>query len=278
MISVHSSGQPSTKMIACDSSMNWTFDRSIDSTQLLDQFLSAEDREHCREQRRADEQPAHHRSGLGREEHRFLDALGCQRAIRVEGHQEERRPRPPPGTRVAVVMPNRITPSTTSVRMPSGAMPTTPVQRRRRISLLGVHLAVVPEQQAGDEEARQQKAAVELAGSTALDECCSTAAAPMRYREADPRARPASAARRRGGSRTAPLPGGSCTAPSAPGGSRTPALPGGSRNAAGGGRFLNADEEAPAARARLRHCCRVVDAALCSMSAAGGSATLPPAL
>ena len=87
MISVHSSGQPSTKMIACDRIMNCIGVRLSDSTQLLDQRLAAEDGEHAGEQRRADEQPAHHRGGLGGEEHRFLGALPVERAG-LEGEQE----------------------------------------------------------------------------------------------------------------------------------------------------------------------------------------------
>src|SRR5262252_7815211 len=45
----------------------------------LDQLLPAEDREHAREQRRANEQPAHHGGGLRRQEHRLLDPLPRQR-------------------------------------------------------------------------------------------------------------------------------------------------------------------------------------------------------
>ncbi len=39
----------------------------------LDDFLAAEQRERSREDRRADEQPAHHRAGLGGQERRLLD-------------------------------------------------------------------------------------------------------------------------------------------------------------------------------------------------------------
>ena len=47
---------------------------------MLEQRLPAEDREHPGEQRRADEQPAHHGGGLGGQEHRLLGALPVERA------------------------------------------------------------------------------------------------------------------------------------------------------------------------------------------------------
>ncbi len=59
-------------MITWLSSRNCVFVRSMPSTQLLHQLLAAEQREGGREDRRADEQPAHHRGGLGGEEHRLL--------------------------------------------------------------------------------------------------------------------------------------------------------------------------------------------------------------
>jgi hypothetical protein len=86
---------------------------------LLDQRLPAEDREHRRKYRRADEQPAHHRGGLGGEEHRLLGALPVERA-RVE-REDEAPAAPTAADSVAVVMPNRITARTMTVRMPSGA-------------------------------------------------------------------------------------------------------------------------------------------------------------
>ena len=58
-----------------------------DEHPMLEQRLSAEDREHAGEQRRADEQPAHHGGGLGGQEHRFLGALPVERA-RLNRQQE----------------------------------------------------------------------------------------------------------------------------------------------------------------------------------------------
>ena len=80
MISVHSSGQPSTKMIACDRQHELQRRHVERQHPALEQRLAAEDGEHRREQRRADEQPAHHRGGLGGQEHRFLGALPVERA------------------------------------------------------------------------------------------------------------------------------------------------------------------------------------------------------
>src|SRR6266403_1796122 len=46
----------------------------------LDQLLAAQDREHPREQRRADEQPAHHCSGFGGEKYGLLEAFPVELA------------------------------------------------------------------------------------------------------------------------------------------------------------------------------------------------------
>jgi len=64
MISVHSSGQPSRKMIS------WAMIRKPERRQVhaehptLDQRLAPVQREHGGKERRADEQPADHRRGL----------------------------------------------------------------------------------------------------------------------------------------------------------------------------------------------------------------------
>src|SRR5262249_59281828 len=66
---------------------------------LLDQRLPAEDCEDPREQRRANEQPAHHGGGLRRQEHSLLGAFPVERP-RLDGPPEAppapHPPRPPP--------------------------------------------------------------------------------------------------------------------------------------------------------------------------------------
>ena len=73
MISVHSSGQPSMKMMIWARIMNPVGDRFIAQHELLDRLVAAEIGEHRREGERADEQPAHHRGGARGEEHRLLE-------------------------------------------------------------------------------------------------------------------------------------------------------------------------------------------------------------
>ena len=98
MISVHSSGQPSTKMIACDSIMNCSGVRFIDSTHFS---ISAwPPRIANTPEKIAEPTNSQHTidGGLGGQEHGLLGALPVERA-RLEapaGRRRRRRPRPTP--------------------------------------------------------------------------------------------------------------------------------------------------------------------------------------
>ena len=119
MISDHSSGQPSRKMMSCARIRNCSGDRSRPVTNSRDHLLAAEIGEHRGEGPGADEQPADHRRGA----HRQIDAIRAAAARSARG-----RRRPAPGRRArrsaaasdGVARPNRIAPSTARIRNASG--------------------------------------------------------------------------------------------------------------------------------------------------------------
>ena len=160
MISVHSSGQPSRKMMTCARIMNWSGVRSSDSTQLLDDLLAAEQRERRREDRRADEQPAHHRRRLRGEERRRpcrIDARApvarrqptarprtCapdriapdapMKRYAAARASEARRTRRPAAASVGVASPNTIEPSTARISTASGKNDASSILKTRAAS------------------------------------------------------------------------------------------------------------------------------------------------
>ena len=87
MISVHSSGQPSTKMIACDRIMNCNGVRLNDSTHCSTSCCPPRIANTPENKRRPDEQPAHHGGGLRGQEDRLLDALPVE-GLAPEAHQK----------------------------------------------------------------------------------------------------------------------------------------------------------------------------------------------
>ncbi len=118
MISVHSSGQPSTKMIACDSSMNWMgvrfMLRTHCSTRLWPPRMAktAENRaEPTNSQQTMDVVFAVRNTASLMRSNVSVPALQAMRNAPAA---------PTAADSVAVVIPNRITPSTTKVRMASG--------------------------------------------------------------------------------------------------------------------------------------------------------------
>jgi hypothetical protein len=71
-ISVHSSGQPSRKMMTCARIRNWIRAHVQAEDELLDDMMAAEIGEHRREGPRADEKIADHRRGARRQIDRLL--------------------------------------------------------------------------------------------------------------------------------------------------------------------------------------------------------------
>ena len=127
MISVHSSGQPSTKMIACDSSRNCSGVRSIAST-------------HCSTMRwpPSSANTAENSAEPTNSQHTIEVVLAVRNTaslmrwkFSVPACQAIRKApaAPTAADSVAVVMPNRITPSTTSVSMASGITDDTSMRR-----------------------------------------------------------------------------------------------------------------------------------------------------
>ena len=118
MISVHSSGQPSRKM------MNWARIRKPVRVQIrgknpmLDHLVAAEIGEHRGEGPRADEQIADHRRGAGGQIDGLLQPLEGERAIAGGEHEEPSAPTAAASDGVA--RPNRMAPSTERIRIASG--------------------------------------------------------------------------------------------------------------------------------------------------------------
>jgi len=100
------------KMIACRQDQELEPGvRLRDRQPSFQQCLTAQDREHGREQREPTKQPAHHRCGLRGENHCLL--VRFQSSVRAWNANNEGAGSADRADSVAVVMPSRITASTT---------------------------------------------------------------------------------------------------------------------------------------------------------------------
>ena len=118
MISVHSSGQPRTKMIACDRIMNWIGDRFSDSTQLSSSAWPP--RIANTAENKAEPTNSQHTIEVVLAVRNTASLVRFQSSVRAWNASRKAPAAPTAADSVAVVIPSRITASTTAVRMPSG--------------------------------------------------------------------------------------------------------------------------------------------------------------
>ena len=118
MISVHSSGQPSTKMIACETIMNWMGDMLNDSTHRSTSCCPP--RIANTAEKRAEPTKSQHTIAVVLAVRNTDSFTRFQLSVPAWIASRYAPAAPTAADSVAVVMPNRITASTTTVRMPSG--------------------------------------------------------------------------------------------------------------------------------------------------------------
>src|SRR6266436_8563409 len=118
IISVHSSGQPSTKMIACDKSMNVTGDMLSDSTHCSSSACPP--RIANTPENNAEPTNSQHTMAVVFAVRKTASLVRFQSSVRACTASKNAPAAPTAADSVAVVIPNRITASTTTVRMPSG--------------------------------------------------------------------------------------------------------------------------------------------------------------
>ena len=118
MISVHSSGQPRMKMIACDRIMNCMGVRSSASTQRSTSAWPP--RMANTPENRAEPTNSQHTIAVVLAVRNTASLVRFQSSVRACSASRKAPAAPTPADSVAVVMPNRMTASTTTVRMPSG--------------------------------------------------------------------------------------------------------------------------------------------------------------
>ncbi|MCY1295256.1 hypothetical protein D9M70_445860 [compost metagenome] len=118
MISVHSSGQPSRKMIACERIMNCTGVRSSDSTHCS---ISAWPPSMAKTaENKAEPTKSQHTMAVVFAVRNTASFVRFQLSVRAWNASRKAPAAPTAADSVAVVIPKRITPSTTMVRMASG--------------------------------------------------------------------------------------------------------------------------------------------------------------
>ena len=118
MISVHSSGQPRTKMIACDRIMNCRGDKSSDSTHRSTSAWPP--RMANTPENSAEPTNSQHTMAVVLAVRNTASLVRFQSSVRADKASRKAPAAPTPADSVAVVMPNRMTPSTMKVRIPSG--------------------------------------------------------------------------------------------------------------------------------------------------------------